>query len=348
MSIDLACKRVLLMAPRFFGYEQDIAAELRRRGAHVEMLPDRPFDTPFMTAVTRFRRKWMIGAADRLYRRLIKGFGRTDYDLFLVVNGQTLSRDLLSELRRTMPGTKFVLYMWDSIENRQSVVDNLDLFDARFSFDPNAVERFGMQLRPLFFVPGFERAPDDKAEFDISFVGTAHTDRYQVVASVERNLPPSIRRYWYLYLQAAWVFTAYKLTNPALRGASKGEFHFDPLTKAAVQDIFFRSRAILDIEHPRQSGLTMRTFETIGASKKLVTTNARIQNYDFFDPQNICVIDRADSRVPADFLESPYRPVAPALYAKYSIAGWLDEILGGISLDGCETPPAPAAASEAR
>jgi hypothetical protein len=246
-----------------------------------------------------------------------------------VVNGQTLSAEILKELKQSFPAATFVLYMWDSIGNRRSVVENLEFFDLRFSFDPRAVEQYGFRFRPLFFSKGFEAQRGSEFDYDISFIGTAHTDRYAVVAAIEASLEPEIRRFWYLYLQAPWVFHAYRLTNSAFKKARAGDFRFAPLARADVQDVFRRSKAILDIEHPRQSGLTIRTFEAMGAAKKLVTTNAAIAGYDFFDPANICIVERGKARVSADFLHQPYRPIAAECYAKYSLAGWLDEILEG-------------------
>jgi len=320
-------RRILLIAPRFFGYDNDIANELKNCGAHVDFIPDRPFETPFMKAITRFKREWMIRAADRLYRRLLEGFGCGHYDYVLVINGQTLSSTILSELRVAYPQAKFILYMWDSMENRKSVQDNLGYFDECFSFDPRTASIWNMKFRPLFFSEGFERPAAVTPTYDISFVGTAHTDRYSVVSSLDRQLQKNITRFWYLYLQAPWVFYVYRATNETFRGAKINEFKFAPLSKSDVQKVFFQSRAILDIEHPKQTGLTMRTFETLGASKKLVTTNAQVRDYDFYNPANIHIIDRANAEVPEEFLSTPYEPIAPELYAKYRLAGWVDEIL---------------------
>jgi hypothetical protein len=350
MPADLAGKRILFMAPRFFGYERDIIEALRGRGATVDWLPDRPFDTPLMTAVTRFQRSLIMPAAYRLYRRLLDGFGRPDYDIVFIVNGQTLPRKLLAELRAELPRARFVLYMWDSLENRGSIIDKFDLFDEWSSFDPRTVARFGMPLRPLFFVPGFERPVAKNFDHDISFIGTAHTDRYAVVSKVDAAFSAETRRFWYLYLQAPWVFRAYKVTNPVYRNAKSGAFKFTPIAKSDVQDIFQRSRAVLDIEHPRQVGLTMRTLETVGASKKLVTTNASVRDYDFFDPHNVCVIDREKPVIPPDFLRTPYRPIPDAVYARYRLDGWIDELLGpgGPAVRRHATPAAPVAAAVAR
>ena len=327
MSESLQGKHVLLIAPRFFGYDQEIGAELSRRGAIVDTLADRPFDTPFMTAVTRFRRDWVIGAATRLYKKTLETLGRSHYDLVFVVNGQTLSQEMLRSLRAAYPRARFVLYMWDSMDNRAAVLPNLPLFDRCLSFDRKSAQTYDMVFRPLFFSSGFTQDAHHEHEFDLSFIGTAHTDRWAVATRVKAAVPASAKCFFYLYLQAPWVYWAYRLTNSTMRSAPKSDFRFAPVAKSEVQSVFKRSLGILDIEHPSQTGLTIRTLETLGAQKKLVTTNTRIRDYDFYDPANVCCIDRQNPVIPADFLTTPYRPNSPETYRKYSIAGWMDETL---------------------
>jgi hypothetical protein len=190
-----------------------------------------------------------------------------------------------------------------------------------------------LRFRPLFFSPGFECPAVDTFEHHLSFIGTAHTDRFAITTLIARSLPAHVRFYRYLYLQAPWVFYAYRLTNASFRHAQPGDFRYQPLSRVEVQKVFFGSRAILDVEHPRQTGLTIRTLETLGASRKLVTTNARVRGYDFFQPENICVIERRTAKIPESFLETPYRPLAPVVYRKYSLAGWLDDVLGGSAVE---------------
>lgn len=76
-----------------------------------------------------------------------------------------------------------------------------------------------------------------------------------------------------------------------------------------------------------QRGLTMRTFETMGSHKKLITTNAQVRDYDFFNEDNVCVVDRAAPQIPSAFLKSPFVPISPELYRRYSIEAWVDEVL---------------------
>lgn len=327
LQSTLLGKHVLFVGPRFFGYEKDILHEIAGRGAIVDWLPDRPFDTPLMAAITRFRKELLMPAIAKLYRQKLAEFGRRRYDIIFVLNGQTMPRDILVGLRSDFPEARFILYMWDSIENRSSIARNLDLFDECSSFDPGAVDRFGMALRPLFFSTAFQKEPQSEFQHHLSFVGTAHTDRYKIVNAVDNDLHSRISRYWYLYIQAKWVYRSYKLTNPHFSDASISAFRFEPLPRAHLLDIFQKSLAILDIEHPLQTGLTMRTFETLGSSKKLVTTNPCVRDYDFYNPQNVHIIDRAKPTIPVSFFGTPYAPVPYEIYRRYSLAGWLDDLL---------------------
>lgn len=328
MNYSLQGKKILYIAPRFFGYEEEIRDELIRRGAQVDFLLDRPFDTPMLKALTRLNRSLVVKAADNYYATELNAFRASCYDYVFVVNGQTLSSKTLSNWKAQFPTAIFILYMWDSFGNRKSAINNLKFFDRVFTFDKEDAAQYSLHFRPLFFSAGFEKSQGGQVEWDISFIGTAHTDRAAVVKKLSGAIPSVARQYFYLYLQARWVFWFYRLTNSSFSNSSISEFKFDSIDKRTVQSIFSSSACILDIEHPKQTGLTMRTLETLGARKKLITTNKNVVEYDFFDERNICVIDRSNPRVPSGFLTEPYFPVPPYIYGRYRLEGWMDEILG--------------------
>jgi hypothetical protein len=94
-----------------------------------------------------------------------------------------------------------------------------------------------------------------------------------------------------------------------------------------VAHIVACSRAVLDVEHPSQSGLTMRTIETLLSGKKLITTNLHIFNSNLFHPSRVHVIDRDNPEIPNDFLETPFEPVSSCLKKYYSCQYWINELL---------------------
>jgi hypothetical protein len=319
--------RILLIAPPFFGYAQEISQSLVQLGARVDYLPDRPFEAPILKAITRLNRNIAIPFADKFYKESLEQIGEINYTHVLVIIGEALSPKLLAYMRAQFANAQFILYMWDSFGNKKSLIENLKYFDRALTFDKEDAKNFGMQFRPLFFSRGFVPSKDSTNSFDVSFIGTAHSDRYKVVNGVRSNLGQDAKPYFYLYLQARWVFYAHRLGNPAFKGARITEFEFAPLDKTSVSSIFTSSLAILDIEHPKQTGLTMRTFETIGSHKKLITTNPAVKDYDFFSTDNIYIMRREEpTTIPKGFFSTPYQPIDNIIYEKYSIDGWLDDI----------------------
>jgi hypothetical protein len=70
----------------------------------------------------------------------------------------------------------------------------------------------------------------------------------------------------------------------------------------------------------------MRTIETLGAKKKLITTNADVINYDFFRPENVLVVDRYNPVISKEFIDEPWKEIPEDIYKKYSISSWLNTI----------------------
>jgi hypothetical protein len=328
MGLDLVGKTILMQVVPYFGYDQVLARALRARGAIVDVLADRPFDSALLHGIAKMARPAVLDYATAIYRRQLETFARSDYDHVLVINGQTMSNEFLRQLRYSYPKARFTFYIWDSFANKPYAVAALPQYDATFSFDRSAAARYGLGFRPLFFSPEFDLEANAAADIDLSFIGTAHSDRPSIIYQIDQALPTNVSRYWFLYLKAPWVLHYQRQVNRHFRGIPASMFSYAPMPRDAVGSVFRRSRAFLDIEHHLQTGLTIRTFEALGARKKLITTNADIRNYDFYDPMNVEVLDRANPVVDPHFFSAPAREVTPALRYRYSVDGWIDEVLG--------------------
>ncbi len=320
--------RALLIAPRFFGYEREIHDQMVADGWRVDMLPDRPFDTALLKAVARVTPTLTTPSANRYYARELRRLAASRYDLILIVQGECIFEPTLRMLRTEFPTARLVFYTWDSLSNKPHSKKQLRLYDECFSFDEVDAARSRIRFRPLFFTRGFERIAPAQPRFDISFVGTIHSDRYRIIQRIAAQLKDTERAYWYLYLQAPWMYAARRYFTDTVDGAERSEFRFTPLSRATVQEIFLNSRAVLDIEHPGQRGLTMRTLEALGSQTKLITTNATASAYDFYDAQNIAILNRNKPRIPAGFLATPFRPVPEATHNRYRLETWVREVCG--------------------
>ena len=107
----------------------------------------------------------------------------------------------------------------------------------------------------------------------------------------------------------------------------KNDFSYISKKSSEIRDILLSSNVVVDIQHPRQTGLTMRTIEMLGLGKKLITTNADIRNYDFYNPRNILVIDRDNPVIDEDFIRTPYEEIDEDIRKRYSLEGFVREII---------------------
>jgi len=320
-------RRALLIAPRFFGYEKEIAAELEQHGLQVDMLPDRPFDSPYFKAMMRLWPKFGgYQISDRFFTEKLHTLGRDEYEIILVILGEGVTPRTLSQLRIDYPRARLIYYTWDSIKNKPSFQRNLELYDHCFTFDHTDAKRYGMTFRPLFYLPDFDKPIITEPDYDLSFIGTIHSDRYKIIRSLTKQLPSSTNFFTYLYLQAPWMYDLRRIFTNTIAGAKRNEFQYLPLSKDLVRSVFFGSRAVVDIEHPNQSGATIRTFEAIGSQRKLITTNATLRNYDFYNPMNIQIISRQVPLIDFEFLRAPYVPLPISIKKKYSLSQWLRDV----------------------
>jgi len=72
----------------------------------------------------------------------------------------------------------------------------------------------------------------------------------------------------------------------------------------------------------------MRTFESLGAGRKIITTNPNVKKYPFYDQNNIYVIERGKIDFNQDFFKSDFSPIANELILTMSLEGWIKEIFG--------------------
>ena len=82
------------------------------------------------------------------------------------------------------------------------------------------------------------------------------------------------------------------------------------------------SRAILEINQKDQSGLSMRTMESIFFSKKLITDNAAIMQSEIYRPENIYVLGQ-DKRNIRDFMNVKYIEYSQDFLNRYLFETWI-------------------------
>lgn len=321
-------KKILFISPRFFGYEEQIAAKLRALKADVLFFDDRPSNSVFVKALIRIHKNFLRTRIRAHYNRIFNAIRNKKLDYFLLIKGESIPVDFINRVKAANPGCVFIMYQYDSVRNNKNAVACFPAFDKIFSFDQDDVQQFNiLKFRPLFYIDEYKDLEEKPTEFDITFIGTAHSDRYFLIKEMQKSISHlNLSTLLFFYCPSKLVYYGRKLFQKNFRNVNKKEISFISLSKKEVVEIIAKSRIVIDVQHPGQTGLTMRTIEALGGKKKLITTNPAIINYDFYNTNNVLLVDRKNPVIDEAFLQTPYQEIDRNIYEKYSISSWLEEL----------------------
>jgi len=321
-------KNILIFAPKFFGYEIEISKRMEELGAFVTLCDERPSNSFLTKVVIRLKptllKKRIISHYEKALNQNMK------FDFVFFFKGETALPEVIDIVRNKLPESKVILYLIDSIANYPHLVSSLNKFDKVLSFDSQDSDcHKSIQFRPLFYLNDYSLIKNLQSEdkIDVLFIGTVHSDRWPFLEQIKKQAEQNgLSVYYYLYFQSPIIFYFKKVFDKNYKTIPIGAAKFRSISKFEILKLFEQAVAIVDIQHPKQTGLTMRSIEVFGANKKLITTNIRITQYDLYNPNNICLADRKQPILNIDFIKETNQHVTPKIYSKYSIDSWLKEI----------------------
>ena len=332
---SFAGKKVLFVCPIFFGYEREIELELINLGVEVDYFNERPFTSSVAKILNRLNFKFFIKEnIKKYYNTILDRVVSVQYDVLLVVNPETMTPDFIRQVKKYNPSIRTILYFWDSIKNKRNSFDLVDEFDKVVTFDKNDAQiNSRINFLPLFYTNTYDVNAVDKKDcydtvYKAAFIGTAHSDRYKLVNNILAQIQTvKLSNFIFFYCPSKLLYILKKMLTRELEGISLRNVSFKSMSAKSIVEVLHDSQLIIDIEHPNQNGLTMRTIEMLGLQKKLITTNKNIIDYDFYNSNNIFIVDRANPQIDVLFLQTEYQPIDSSIREQYSLNSWLKKLL---------------------
>lgn len=324
--MSLKGKKILFLSANFFGYEKAIVNRLQEMGAEVDFFNERPSDSVLSKGIIRVNKNFYFKKIKSYYQKILKQTKGKNYDFFLLIKGETIPYFFIEKFKIEHPSAKTIFYSYDTVQEYPKFLKLFSSFDKNFSFEPRDAKQYNLHFRPLFFLEDYQHSEKIKTlKHDLVFIGSAHTDRYLIGEKVKEWCDlKNLKSYFYYYAQSKAAFRFRKIFDPNLKSFDVKKLSFKTLEHSEIAAIYAHSRAVLDINKPFQFGLSMRTFETLVAGKKLVTTNSDIKNYPFFDNQNILIIDRANIKIEEEFFKSNFKEIEPEVLEMMSLDSWIN------------------------
>ena len=326
----IAGKKILFFSVQTFNLEKEIKIKMEENGAIVTYYDERPSNSNFTKGIIRLRRELYQKKIDAYYQDILDSIKNERFDYLFVNRGEVITAFFLQQFKNLQPDCEMIFFTWDSFTNHTHPTTILRLFDKRFSFDREDAERYNIGFRPLFYLDKYKDIKDeakDSYKYDLLFLGTAHSDRYIISSQIAdwcgRN---GFKAFTYYYMHSKAVYFYQKLLDKSFKKFDYKKLSFKSLSTDDIVALYKSSNIILDINHPGQKGLTMRTFEAIGAGKKVITTNAEVKKYPFYSDDIYYIIDRDNVVLDQEFFKKPASVISSDLYYKCSIEGWRSDI----------------------
>lgn len=330
MDNKLKGKKILFFSPAFFGYEYKIKDKMEEMGALVDYFDERSVTSAFARALLKVIPNIFCFHTKKYYSSIVNQKKNIKYDYIFFIRCDMPSKKILLDIKRCFPKAKMILYLYDSLKNIPNIESKLDIFDKVLSFDRvDCINNPKIKFRPLFYCDEYKMKPkeNDNYKYDLCFIGTIHSDRYRILREIiSYAKKENLSFYFYPYLQSKFIYYFYKMVKKDFRGTKISDFKFDKLSSAEISRVVDNSKIIIDIQHPKQTGLTMRTIEMIGMNKKIITTNEDIINYNFYDKGNILIIRRENPEVSDSFFRRPYNSIGNKIYEYYSLKEMIKEV----------------------
>lgn len=329
-NISLNNKNILLLVPAFFGYYNCIKSELESRGAKVYILKEDFVNSSYLYRFFWIKKQKMkYRYTNNYYKNLISRIS-VQIDYVLVIRGEALSREIMSVLKNKFKTAKYIIYQWDSVRNNPNSIVISDFFDKIYTFDFKDANQFGWIYRPLFYINNNYVSYKYK-KYDFAFIGTLYYKRASLLRIMKEFCENNnLKLYSYLYSpKNVYILHKYIIRDKKYQDVAKKDVKFIPLSLENLSDIYNKSKILVDYTADDQTGLTMRTIESIGYKCKLITNNKEIIHTDIYNPDNVYVYDIDKFNIPDKFINTPYKEIYNVQYY-YSLAGWVDIIFGEI------------------
>lgn len=313
--------KICLISFDFWNYDHHIVDALQKKGIVAHHINLRGYKHQYPTIFHRignFFNKLILKKNTKKIKREeyilneLAALGKQDQ--ILIINPEIISVSTHKKIKKLT--NRYIAYLYDSSKRRPiSHLLEIELFDTVFSFDPEDVKTYNLipLTNYIYFEKKIPKIDDVKYDcFTISYLD----ERLETMNRIAEILKQK-------NLKSHFVVV----------GKNKPDgihpniiFTEERQNQQQVHQEINKSKTVLDLLRDEQAGLSFRIFEALGFQKKIITSNKYVQEFDFYNPENILIIDPENPDIPKSFFETPYVPIPQEIYRKYSLEGWVEDV----------------------
>lgn len=318
-------KKIILCMPTFHGYEEQIIQELEKQGFIVKHYDynsyvgqkrrDRTIfhkilNNIYFKIFTKRNLKTEVGI-EEFEKEILKQ--SREYKYFLKIGPIVLREKTLNIIKQNYEVK--IVHHWDSIGkfiSDETINIEKKYFDTIFSYDKKDCEKYNLKYLPNYYFENESKAILENKVFTIM----ADESRLKLLEKISIILK-----------NKEMIPEIILVTKNKKIESNEINITRDFLTLKDVLEKEKNSKFILEINRKNNYGYTFRTMDCIGMRKKLITNNKLIINEDFYNSNNILIINEDNIEIPEKFINSSYEELSKEIYEKYSLKNWVERLL---------------------
>lgn len=309
-------KKILFFGIGFYDYEKVLKENLEKEGAVVDYVNTWE-RLPFSRLVTHINKNYQLKRIQNNLEKMISK--KNDYDFIFVIKGDAFTNKILIKLKSVQKKAKFILYEWDSIRRFQNLLSIIPFFDSVYSFDFEDCEKYGFKYRPLFSRTVSNGS--EKKDIDLFFLGWAHSNRIKILNDLFQRYNNSEKKIVLKILVSKIQYLKLIFNKTISKAFKKKCLLFKPFNYSKYICLLSRTKAVLDLCHPEQTGLTMRTIEAVSMGCYLYTTNKNIVKENNIDSKMYSIIESVE-----DIDLNIHYKFVPPKNSNYEIKQFLEDL----------------------
>lgn len=317
--------KILMLSYNFFGYEKEIIKELELKYnvKHISL------ELSLLEVIYLYFIQIIFNSIKRkeIYSKIInkklkiKNNDFKNVDILFVLGFNEFNQNNFNFLNNNFSIKEKYLYLWDDVTRVKELSLYKKYFNKIYSFDKKDCQENNFIYRPTFYSKRLEKLEKNKIKYEISFVGAYSIKRnFYLKNIIDKNFK---NKFIYLYMDFKiylknYIFNSeYKFKN----------INFFKISKEKYNLIMSQSEIVIDLLQFNQTGVTQRTLDALYLNKKIITNNEYIKNYDFYNSNNILIInENTTEKEIRNFKNKKYIEIKKEIIEYYSLERWIKDI----------------------
>lgn len=310
--------KITLISLDNWGFNQHIANAMTEKGHTVQHINFDAFSYKYPNVLYKvynfllkaFVRKNLkhIYYGKEILKRL-ETFGKQD--IIITMKGDFIASESIKDFKKYTD--KSIAFFNDNIRRYPNIANVMPHFDEVYSFEKDDCKKYNLKFKTNFI---YKQEPNTNTSFNYQLFNISSKDRRSsTILKIAKQLKEK-------GIASKIIIFDKKHT---IKDNGFVDLIRKPINLNEVNEYIKNSKVLLDIHRDKQDGLSFRVFESLGLHKKLITTNQDIKSYDFYNPNNIMVIDADHLTIDASFFETPYEEIPSEILDKYLIYNWFEE-----------------------